>query len=161
VVRACFEPLPGLAHRFESSTRHLLHTHAIGQDPRNEQNRLLLAWMFSVMEIGRAIIHLRQDSASLRLPPVLAQGIRESIAATALLFRHPSDRQRDIVLARVAHAMEAISAQAAAPFPDAPHRDLLRRLLTSLHLIRTALLDEDTVPGAAIAPRKGRLAHAS
>lgn len=151
VVRACFDPLAGLAHRFESGTRDVLHKQAAGQKLRDEQDRLLLAWMFSVIEIGRAVIHLRQDAASSRMPQPLANSVLKSISSTALLFSHPSGRLRDTALDAVADTIEAIQFEAASAPPCASFRDALRRMLTSLHLIRTALLDEETVLASTVA----------
>ena len=151
VVRACFDPLAGLAHRFESGTRDVLHKQAAGQKVRDEEDRLLLAWMFSAIEIGRAVIHLRQDAASSRMPQPLANSVLKSISSTALLFSHPSGRLRDTALDAVADTIEAIQFEAASAPPCASFRDALRRMLTSLHLIRTALLDEETVLASTVA----------
>ncbi|HEX8992969.1 MAG TPA: FUSC family protein [Anaerolineales bacterium] len=161
VVRACFDRLDGLAYRFESCIRDVLHKLAAGQ-VRDAQDRLLLAWMFSVAEIGRAAIHLRQDARAFRLPQLLADSVQESISSIASLFSHPSAHLRCAALDRVASTIEALRVEAASPAQIGTSRDVLRRMLTSLHLIRTALLDEDavlatTVTGRSVSNRGGSL----
>jgi hypothetical protein len=161
VVRACFDRLDGLADRFESCIRDVLHKLAAGQ-VREAQDRLLLDWMFSVAEIGRAVICLRQDAGGLRLSQVLTDSVQESVSSIASLFSHPSAHLRCTALDCVANTIEVLRAEAASSPQVGTSRDVLRRKLTSLHLIRTALLNEDavlatTVAGRSVNNRRGSL----
>lgn len=140
VVRACFDPLDGLAQRFESGTRDVLHTQAAGQQAWNADDRLLLAWLFSVSEIGRAVVHLRLDAGSLGVCRSLTGSVDGCVISIARLFESPSQRFRDSALACVNRALDAIHGEIVSGAPG----DALRRVQTSLHLIRTALLDEET-----------------
>jgi uncharacterized membrane protein YccC len=164
VVRASFNPLEGLMHRFESGTRDLLHKQVAGQRVQDEEDRLQFAWMFSVIEIGRAVIHLRQDARALRISQPLAAVVQDTISSIARLFSRPSAQLRKAALGCVANAIETIHAEMAAAAHGGTSRDILHRMLTSLHLIRSALLDEETVLAAAVAGRsaahRGDILHA-
>lgn len=165
VVMACFDPLRGLSHRFNSGTYDLLHKLAASQQVRETQVRHLLAGMFPVIEIGRAIIHVRQDAESIPLPHPLSDRVQESILSTASFFRQPSLLHRSVAIDRVGDAIAAVHLEVDAEADVSRSREVLQRLLTSLHLIRTALLDEDTVLVAvdpvATATFIGRTLHAA
>jgi uncharacterized membrane protein YccC len=145
VVMACFAPLAGLRDRFESGTRDVLHKQAAVQKMQDEQDRILLALMFSVMEIGRAVIHLRQDAKSAPIAQSLADSVQECLSSTALFFRRPSATFHDAALDRVTNAIKAISLEIGSASSCASPQNALNRMLTSLHLIRTALMDEDVL----------------
>jgi uncharacterized membrane protein YccC len=145
VVMACFAPLAGLRDRFESGTRDVLHKQAAVQKMQDEQDRILLALMFSVVEIGRAIIHLRQDAEALLMTQTLADSMQECLSSTALFFRRPSATLREAALDRVTNAIKAISLETGSASSCASPQNALNRMLTSLHLIRTALMDEDVL----------------
>lgn len=145
VVMACFAPLADLRSRFESSTRDVLHKQAAVQKIRNEQDRILLALMFSVMEIGRAVIHLRQDAGAPGMPQPLAASVQECLASTALFFREPSATSHAAALDRGASSVRAVCREMESASSGTCSQNVLHRILTSLHLIRTALLDEDVL----------------
>jgi len=142
VSMACARPLVGLAHRFESGTHDLLHRMAMVRQARSAQEGRAPEWMFPVLEVGRAVIHLRQDAEAMAVPQRCSRAIRESLGSTARLFGRPSLRRRDEALERVEKAINALAGERV----DGMERssiELRRRLLASLHLIRTALLDEE------------------
>jgi len=145
VVLACFDPLDGLAGRFESGTYELLHKLDSAGQGGVRDGRQLLSWMFPVVEVGRAIIQLRQDADSTPMAMPVSDRVRQSVQSTAELFRKPSGAARDAAVDCVADSL-ALLRQAAESRPCAPvTREALRRVQTSLHLIRTALLDEETI----------------
>lgn len=156
VLRA---PLKGLAARFDSSTRDLLtqaHDLAAGHPA---VQRDLLRWMTLVLEIGHAVIELRQEKARLPDESSYAAGTAWRLAFDALaaalvrLFARPTPEHLRQALARVEQAIDALrrTPEAGAPhFASSP----LRRLESHLHFIRTALLDPHSplaehLPGAA------------
>lgn len=156
VLRA---PLKGLAARFDSSTRDLLtqaHDLAAGHPA---VQRDLLRWMTLVLEIGHAVIELRQEKARLPDESSYAAGTAwrlafDALAATlARLFARPTPEHLRQALAGVEQAIDALrrTPEAGAPhFASSP----LRRLESHLHFIRTALLDPHSplaehLPGAA------------
>lgn len=156
VLRA---PLKGLAARFDSSTRDLLtqaHDLAAGHPA---VQRDLLRWMTLVLEIGHAVIELRQEKARLPDESSYAAGTAWRLAfdvlaaALARLFARPTSEHLRQALAGVEQAIDALrrTPEAGAPhFASSP----LRRLESHLHFIRTALLDPHSplaehLPGAA------------
>lgn len=156
VLRA---PLKGLAARFDSSTRDLLtqaHDLAAGHPA---VQRDLLRWMTLVLEIGHAVIELRQEKARLPDESSYAAGTAWRLAFDALaaalarLFARPTPEHLRQALAGVEQAIDALrrTPEAGAPhFASSP----LRRLESHLHFIRTALLDPHSplaehLPGAA------------
>ncbi|MCM0084367.1 FUSC family protein [Geomonas sp. Red32] len=154
VVTACFAPLPGLVNRFEGSTSELLHKLDATKHLDPNGNERLVTWVFMVKEIGRAVIHLREDADSIELPRQLSAQLQESIKSTAHLFARLSLRNRDQALDGVTNAIDALQREGGLASPR--EGEILRRLLTSLHLIRTALLDDETALAAAFGAPAGQ-----
>lgn len=155
VVFAISAPLPGLGTRFESRTRDLMHQAYGLAAGKPDVQRHLLRWMFSVLEIGHAIIELRREQEVLPVHPSYAesqpwrQAIRVMGRSLMRLFIQP-DRNN---LARSLYAVDhAISCVRSTDEPFAPHFDTsaLRRIQSYLHFIRTSLLDPQS-PLAAYA----------
>ncbi|QJI30904.1 FUSC family protein [Pseudomonas sp. ADAK18] len=154
VVYAISGKLKGLASRFESRTRDLLHQAyglAAGQP---HVQRDLLRWMFVVLEVGHAIIELRKEQAILPVHPAYAesqpwrQAIRVMGRSLVRLFLQPSASNLERGLIAVDHAISRVQAT---DEPFAPHFDTsaLRRVKSYLHFIRTSLLDPQS-PLAAL-----------
>jgi uncharacterized membrane protein YccC len=139
VVEACNRPLPGLAGRFESGTRDLLARFAITHSLDNEDDRAVMTWLLSVLEIGRAVIQLRQETLSIGNPEVHGK-IEASIRGIAYLFARPSQ-------SRLRAALDAVLAAIAA-CAEMP------AVLANLHLMRGAMLERVTVltPAETTAP---------
>ncbi|SFP74181.1 Uncharacterized membrane protein YccC [Geopseudomonas sagittaria] len=164
VVHAVRAPLQGVAAAFDSSTRDLLsqaHDLAAGHPA---VQRDLLRWMTLVLEIGHAVIELRQEKARLPDESSYAQGTAwrrafDALAAALVrLFSKPSPAHLSQALAQVERAIDAVRRT---PEARAPHFDSspLRRLESYLHFIRTALLDPHS-PLAEYLPCPGA-AHAA
>ncbi len=149
VVMACFDPLPGLLNRFEGGTYELLHKLGTTKHLADDQNQRLVAWILTVREIGRAVIHVREDARRVPMPYPVSGLVQRSIRSTARLFRRLSARHRRETLARVTLAMNAIRHEMGLASRTPHDKEILRRLLASLHLIRTALLDDETALAAA------------
>jgi len=130
VVEACNRPLPGLAGRFESGTRDLLSRFAVTHSLDDQDDRDIMTWLLSVLEIGRAVIQLRQETLHVT-DPQAHDKIAQSVRSIAHLFASPSQpRLRaalDAVLAAVAVCGE------------------LHAVLANLHLMRGAMLERVTV----------------
>ncbi|MFC5475449.1 FUSC family protein [Paraherbaspirillum soli] len=129
VVLACRQPLAGLMPAFESATRDLLQRFAVSHELDNEDDREVLAWLLSVLEIGRAVIHLRQD-----VQPAAAAAVERCVRSIASLFTKPHPARRQ---AAIDAALQAIAECQAMP-----------ALSANLHLIRSSLLDETSVLAA-------------
>jgi len=153
--------LRGLGSAFESRTRDLLHqAYGLAAGKPLVQGQLL-RWMFSVSEIGHAIIELRKEQAGLPVHPAYAewqpwrQAIRVMGRALARLFLQPGASNHERALLAVDQAIASVRA---ADEPFARHFDTsaLRRVQSYLHFIRTSLLD----PRSPLAPAQG-MPHAS
>ena len=67
---------------------------------KNDQDRSSVDWMFIVLEIGRAVIHLRRDGQQLQ-QDALQKRVTNICHDLAELFAKPSDVRRLVVLAAV------------------------------------------------------------
>ena len=142
VLIACFAPLPGLIHRFESSTRDVLRAIAAVQNAQDAHDRHTIDWMFLVLELGRAIIDLREGIQS--FPQKEAAGsIKKCIRLVADLSREPTAQHRAVAIAAVDEAIHTINnldIETSDKFPQ----NAMRLIKTSLHCIRITLLDDET-----------------
>jgi hypothetical protein len=119
-----------LRQRFES-VNHDLFSQVVAQTaPGSADSRALIAWALAVHETGGALIALRQDRLTHRMPVPVDHCIAQAIHALARFYEHPD--AAGYVLARDAVAL-AIDRAGAEPSA--------RPLLDHLHLIRLALLD--------------------
>jgi uncharacterized membrane protein YccC len=148
MLMACFAPLPGLEHRFESSTRDLLRAIATVQNVRDAHDRLTIDWMFSVLEMGRAVIHLRRGARAFHRKGAHAV-FGKCTSAIECLFRQPTATNRALAITSVTDAIDWILEKAREQDAEALPHDAMRLVLTSLHSIRITLLDDDSVPAAA------------
>lgn len=134
---AATAPLPGLRARFES-VNHDLFGQIVAQTERGSQaSRSLLAWALSVHEVGRTLIELRDDMAGRRLPEDVREAIDRAIDAIALLYDYPHTDT-------YAQARNALAATTAMIEGD----EAMSPLLNHLHVLRLAMLDEQSVLGA-------------
>ena len=150
VVMACFGKLDDLASNFESGTRDLMHQIAALTATLPELKKSALGWMFATLEIGHAIIELREEVTQIErdcpklLPPGTVQTLKEVRDSLSILFSHPTPanltnsfecNQRAITLLR-----EVIGPH----YRERNERHRLQRTLSYLHFIRTALLDRQS-----------------
>lgn len=164
VLKACAAPLSGLEHRFESSTRDLLQKIAAGQNAQSSPDQTSLDWMFLTLEVGRAVIHLRQ--ANQNIPQQLQpEGIQKSIQSIQQLFRKPTAGNHAAAIACVGGAINAIHSQTHCETAGQHPQRGLRQMMTSLHIIRMTLLDDETALAASItgrvSPHQGEISYAA
>jgi uncharacterized membrane protein YccC len=134
---AATAPLPGLRARFES-LNHDLFGQIVAQTERGSQaSRSLVAWALSVHEVGRTLIELRNDMAARPLPEDVHEAIERSIEMIAQLYEHPDT-------ASYAQARDALAATTAMIEGD----EAMWPLLNHLHVLRLAMLDEQSVLAA-------------
>jgi len=146
VVFAVSGKLRGMIAGFESGTRDLLNQGYALAAGRPDVQKRLMRWMFSVLEIGHAVIELRQEQARLPKEPWYAedtpwqQSIRLLGRALVRLFIQPDAENQQRALSAVEHAIAAVRET---PEPRPPQFDSspLRRMLSYLHFIRSSLLD--------------------
>jgi uncharacterized membrane protein YccC len=130
VVEACNRPLPGLPARFESGTRDLLSRFAITHSLDEQEDRDIMTWLLSVLEIGRAVIQLRQETLSVANPQAHDK-IAQCVRSIAHLFASPSQTRLRAALDAVLAAIAVCGEQHA--------------VLANLHLMRGAMLERVTV----------------
>jgi uncharacterized membrane protein YccC len=149
VVLASRAHLSRVRSHFESGARDLMfQINALAQnDPAARRDTL--RWLFSVLEIGNAVIDLRREVAALPADARYAKATPWRIALRAMcdaltaLFERPRSDRFERALKATSEAIDAmqalLTALAFAPPRDERHR--LQRILSQLHFIRTALLD--------------------
>lgn len=131
---------------FESRARDIVH-HAYGLAAAQPSvQRELLRWMLLVLEIGHAVIEIRQEQEGLFVHPAYAQhqpwrqAIRAMGRALIRLFIQPDFTNRERALAAVDHAISNVR-EADEPFARHFDTSVLRRMQSYLHFIRSSLLD--------------------
>ncbi|TAM01758.1 MAG: FUSC family protein [Paraburkholderia sp.] len=147
VAHACRTRLFGLRNRFESGARDLMfQIHAlVGGD--DTLKRDTLRWLFSVLEVGNAVIDLRHELATLPAHPRYAAGtawraaIRAMLGTLSALFARPGQRRHAQALTATDAAIAAGQAVLDSFEPPREERHQLQRILSHLHFIRTALID--------------------
>jgi len=153
VAMACQARLPRLRGRFESGARDLMFQ--INALPRQTSalKRDTLRWLFSVLEVGNAVIDLRDELAALPAHQRYAahmpwrKAIDAMLTAISALFVKPAATR----YTRTIEATDTAIAQARAVLagfdPSREERRQLLRILSHLHFIRTALLDPQSPLG--------------
>ena len=146
---------------FESRARDIVH-HAYGLAAAQPQvQRRLLRWMLLVLEVGHAVIEIRQEQEGLFVHPAYAQdqpwrqAIRAMGRALIRLFIQPGATNRERALMAVDQAISSVR-EADEPFARHFDTSVLRRVQSYLHFIRSSLLDPRSplaelpaIPGAA------------
>jgi uncharacterized membrane protein YccC len=169
VAAACTDRLGHARQSLESGTRDLMHqANALATD-RPDVQAQMLAWMFTVLEMGHAAIELRTELANLpddaRYAPSAAwrRATQRMLEALGALFDTPT-RER-LVAAREATStsIDAALQMLDTVITSREDRHRLQRTLTYLHFIRTALLDQRSplnvsMPGMP-APHPNRANH--
>ncbi|RDD82419.1 FUSC family protein [Dyella tabacisoli] len=144
VVLAATDPLEGLLYRFESINRDLFQQVVAHTRPGSDESRSLLAWALSVHECGRAVIELRQDLLHSELPPSVHREVQAAVAAMAQLYDAPD-------AARWLRAEQAVEQAIVATVQDSSHASC-RPVLLQLHLLRSALRDDESALAVYITP---------
>jgi uncharacterized membrane protein YccC len=112
-----------------------------------ELKRDTLRWLFSVLEVGNALIDLRREVAALPRDARYAKSmpwrvtLRAMCDALTALFERPRADRFDRALAATGDAIAAVQQVLATFTPPREERQQLQRILSQLHFIRTALLD--------------------
>jgi uncharacterized membrane protein YccC len=144
VARACEGRLAGLNHRFHASTHDLMFQLRGLLADRSREHRRALRWMLATLEVGQAIIDLREAASGVSIDE---QGHWRAAMlsfqqAVSLLFTAPTDQHRVRALGAVVSALEAAQQSLRSCVAHSNGREM-RRMVASLHFIRTALLDRD------------------
>lgn len=146
---ACTGELPGLGQRFQSSTRDLMVQLRGLLSERTDQQRDVLSWTLATLEVGQAVIDLRDDLPAMPAgkPPRDEHWIEEIhlvLRTMPRFFDDPTPNHHaralksvNLALDAVRHALDEWHA-----IPEERHR--IQRIASSLHFMRSVLLDKDT-----------------
>jgi uncharacterized membrane protein YccC len=163
VVLASRARMSRVRSRFESGARDLMfQINALAQN-QPAAKRDSLRWLFSVLEVGNAVIDLRREVATLPADARYANtmpwrlSLRAMLDALTALFERPRAKRLDRALAATADAIAAVQLLLATFAPPREDRHRLQRILSHLHFIRTALLD----PQSPLEPLMSARADAS
>ncbi|WNC92084.1 FUSC family protein [Paraburkholderia sp. FT54] len=147
VVSACKDELPGLNQRFQSSTHDLTSQLRMLLTRRSRRRRDALRWMLATLEVGHAVIDLRNEAARAdyvhALHPRWTSTVERTRDDLARLFERPDTRGLERALISVRAATWIAQDVLQTVHDDRDRRHDLQRILSCLHFIRTALLDKD------------------
>jgi uncharacterized membrane protein YccC len=141
VVSACLEPLPQRPSRLETRARDLVQRLDGGHRAANVQDKQVIDCLLSTLEIGRAVIALRDQMNEVDDIAIKLQ-IAACLKRLAELYTSPSRRNQIDALNSINHAASALeNSMLVTKLPQFTQH----QLLTMLHFIRCALLDNDAV----------------
>jgi uncharacterized membrane protein YccC len=150
VVAACREPLALRRTRLETTARDLIQRAGSPQHTAEQQDSSVIDWLLSTLEIGHAVIALREHLQDIR-DGALADPMRAALMAIAELYDSPSGPRRMAAISATDAAMTSLSGtEAISAMPQSTRH----KLQTMLHFIHSALLDEESVlaSSAPLAP---------
>jgi uncharacterized membrane protein YccC len=163
VVLASRAGLRRVRSRFESGARDLMFQINALAPNEPELRRDTLRWLFSVLEVGNAVIDLRREVAALPADARYEKStpwrvaLRNMCDALSALFEQPREDRFAYALSSTADAIATLQQLFATFSPPREERHQLQRILSQLHFIRTALLD----PQSPLEPMMGGRANAS
>ena len=141
VVAACRDPVTLRRSRLETGARELVQRAGSAQRIGDKEDRVVIEWLLSTLEIGHAVIALREYLQMVE-HPYISKMLSLGLESVAQLYDAPSEASRIQAISTIDHAMAEIS-QANIDFnlPQANQH----QITVMLHFIRSALLDEESV----------------
>jgi uncharacterized membrane protein YccC len=109
-----------------------------------------MKWLFAVLEVGRTVVDMRSELESLASNPLNApttewrRNVSSALHSVAALFERPQVDRSTTALARTERAIASLKEILSQSRPPRAERYRLRRILSHLHFIRTALLDPES-----------------
>lgn len=147
VVVACREPLPLRRARLETTARDLVQRSGSAQRVANAQDKDVIDWLLSSLEIGHVVIALREQMNEIDHEGV-TRALTVSLARIADLYASPSTAHRQAAILAIKAAMTVLAGSGGQMRHASRHQ-----LRVMLHFINSVLLDEKSVL-AAPATRK-------
>lgn len=142
VVNACQNTQPLSRIKLETHARDLVQRIGTTRRVADLEDKKVIDWMLSTLEIGRAVTELRQHAEEVA-DGVLQQAIAACLAGIAELYNQPSTAHRLQAISMINEASQ-LGLQSTAG--ESMRAKLARqRLLTALHSIRCVLLDDASV----------------
>lgn len=143
VVSASVSPSPLPRTRLESAARDLVQRSGSTQRVAEVRDREVIDWLLSSLEIGHAVIALREQMKEIDNKNVL-RALMSSLQHIANLYGSPSEQHRK-------DAISAINAAIVGLAETVLHNASRHQLRVTLHFINSALLDEKSVLAAPVA----------
>ena len=144
VVEACREPLTLRRANLEIGARDLVQRSGSARRIGEPEDRLVIEWLLSVLEIGHAVIALRKEMKALDS----SEPLNKALEAVAQYFEAPSGQTREAAMLAVHAAGSALDASSISP------RSHLE-IKTMIHFIHSALQDDHSIRAAAAATEAG------
>lgn len=143
VVSACLDALPQHPARLEARARDLIQRLSSDRHVADTQDKEVIDWLLSTLEIGRAVIELRDQMNEVKVSEIRDSVIQQQLVAClesiAELYASPSTSNRMLAIAEINEATTMLEdIVIIAKLTQFTHH----QLLTMLHFIRCALLDE-------------------
>jgi arginine deiminase len=106
---------------------------------------MVIDWLLSTLEIGHAVIALRELRPEIN-HPYFSELLLEGLNAIAELHETPTETLRMKALKAIDNAIENLTSDISTDMtmPEAEH-ELRRQALSMLHFIHSALLDKESV----------------
>jgi uncharacterized membrane protein YccC len=147
VVAACLQRVDNLSNGFESGARDLFSQINALSGASDDSRLEGLQWLFAVLEVGHAVIDMRNEIHLLRLEGGDAahaecrKSVSAGLDAIARLFDRPTKARAATALHLTDQAIERVVTlvHVDESMPDQCRR--VRRILSQLHFVRSALLD--------------------
>jgi uncharacterized membrane protein YccC len=152
VVSACRETLELRRIRLEASARDLVQRAGSAQRIGEEEDKVVVDWLFATLEIGHAVIALREVMQDIRVPSVL-RALEACLEAVAVYHENPTEPRRQDAVIRIAAEMDRLSqAEIEQVLPQATRH----KLLTMLYFIHSAMQDDGSVYAADAGRLEGK-----
>ncbi len=145
IVMACRNQVVMKRSQLENSACDLVQRAGSTQRIAEDQDRLVIDWLLSTLEIGHAIIALRELIPDIN-NPYLFKLLLASLEAIANLHETPSEVLRMKAVMAIDHAINNLSSDMTTDIvmSEAAYEHS-RKALSMLHFIHSALLDEESV----------------
>lgn len=143
IVTACRGTIK--RNQLENAAFDLVQRAGSAQRIAEEQDRLVIDWLLSTLEIGHAVIVLRELGTEVT-HPYFTKHLTISLESIAELYAAPSEALRMKALSAIDSAIEQLSTDTSIALAiQESGTGLGRQLLTGLHFIHSALLDQESV----------------
>jgi len=141
VVAACRDPVALRRSRLETGARELVQRAGSAQRVGEKEDRIVMEWLLSTLEIGHAVIALREYMQVVE-HPYISNLLSMSLESVAQLYDAPSEINRLQAINTINHAIAEISL---AYIDLGLSQSSQHQVTVMLHFIRSALLDEESV----------------
>lgn len=141
VVAACQGPLPLRRAKLENAARDLVQRSGSAQRKANAQDREVIDWLLSALEIGHAVIELREYMNEIKHQNT-SDALTDSLKRIADLYASPTTLHRTCAIASIDTSIARLSDTTASTALTHSSR---HQLQTLLHFIHSALQDEASV----------------